>query len=69
MVVAVLINRIAKRNMKYNPDWKVKWKWMVYNELEGDMLCAVCQKFGTPPVQARGVLHVPLATGAKQLSY
>ncbi len=27
---------------------------MVYNELEGDMLCAVCQKYGKPPVQARG---------------
>ena len=27
---------------------------MVSNELEGGMFCAVCQKYGKPPAQARG---------------
>ena len=48
------VNKSYKRNLKYNPDWKVKWKWMVSNKLEAGMLCAVCQKYGKPPAQARG---------------
>ncbi len=27
---------------------------MVYNEQEGGMFCTPCQKYGKPPVQARG---------------
>ena len=44
-----------KQNLRYNPEWKTRWTWMVYTtEQEGGMLCTFCKKYGKPPVQARG---------------
>lgn len=43
-----------KTNLKYNPDWKAKWRWMEYDEHENGMFCTFCKKYGKPPVVACG---------------
>ena len=46
--------RAYKKNMRYNPTWQTKWKWLIYDENEDGMLCSVCVKYGKPPPQSRG---------------
>lgn len=43
-----------KKNLKFNVEWKLKWRWMEFDESKGGMVCTVCMKHGKPPVQARG---------------
>ena len=43
-----------KHQLKYNPEWAVKWQWMQYDEQKGGMICTCCKKFGRPPVVSRG---------------
>ena len=30
-----------KKNMRYNPSWQLKYKWIKYNEREDGMFCSV----------------------------
>ena len=46
--------RLYKTNLKYNPEWKTKWRWMKCDEHEDGMFCTFCMKYGKPPVVARG---------------
>ena len=46
--------RLYKSSLKYNPEWKAKWRWMEYDEHEDGMFCTFCKKYGKPPVVARG---------------
>ena len=40
--------------IRFNPEWKAKFQWIIYNEHQGGILCSVCTKYGKPPIQARG---------------
>jgi len=46
--------RQYKSSLKYNPDWKAKWRWIEYDEDKDDMFCTFCKKHGKPPAVARG---------------
>lgn len=58
--------RQYKQNMKYSPEWKAKWNWIEYDELQDGMFCTVCKKNGKLPVGAHGawVTH-PISNWAK----
>ena len=42
-----------KKNLKFNVEWKLKWRWMEFDESKGGMVCTVCMKHGKPPVQVK----------------
>ena len=44
--------RSYKKRMKYNRDWQMKWRWLLYDE--DGMYCSICRKYGKPPPQTRG---------------
>jgi len=46
--------RQYKSSLKYNPDWKAKWRWIEYDEDKDGMFCTFCKKHGKPPAVARG---------------
>ena len=46
--------RQYKSSLKYNPDWKAKWRWIEYDEDKDGMFCTFCKKHGKPPAVACG---------------
>ena len=43
-----------KKSFKYNPEWKLKWKWLVIRNNKVKVacfFCSLCKKYGKPPVQ------------------
>ena len=44
--------RSYKKRMKYNRDWQMKWRWLLYDE--DGMYCSICMNYGKPPPQTRG---------------
>ena len=44
----------VQKNLKYNLEWAVKWRWMQYDEQECGMVCTYCKRFGKQPVAAHG---------------
>ena len=46
--------RLYKSSLKYNPEWKAKWRWMEHDEAKDGMFCTFCKKYGKPPAMARG---------------
>lgn len=43
-----------KSKLRYNPEWRVKWSWIEYDDTGEGMLCSLCKRFGKPPTQAHG---------------
>ena len=58
--------RQYKQNMKYSPDWKAKWNWILYDQLQDGMFCSYCKKYGKPPVGTHGAwVTRPISNWAK----
>ena len=39
-------NKSYKKNLRFNPEWKAKWQWMIYDEHQGGMFCLFAQSMG-----------------------
>ena len=46
--------KVYKSKLRYNPEWRLKWPWIEYNDAGEGMLCSLCKQFGKPPSQAHG---------------
>ena len=46
--------KVYKSKLRYNPEWRLKWPWIEYNDAGEGMLCSLCKQFGNPPSQAHG---------------
>ena len=42
-------NRSYKKNLRFNPEWKAKWQWMIYDEHQGVCFVRFAQSMGNHP--------------------
>ena len=59
-----------KRNLKYNSERTVQWRWMKYDEQKGIVVCTYCKRFGKPPgrLVEQGCLALSV-TGSRQQNF